>query len=639
MADKELGLRVTAKGTQRAKKGIEGVRVSISRLRNQMLLGTLAAGLLTVGFKKLIGLASEQERVEKKLAQTIKSTGMAAGFTFDELTKMASALQDITTFGDEAIIESQSLLATFTNIGKDVFPEALKAVLDVSVGMGQDLKSSAIQLGKALNDPILGISALSRTGITFNDVQKDMIKTMVDAGDTAGAQAVILEELNKQFGGQAEAAAKGFGTIDQLGNSLGDLGEVLGQSIGKSSLFQNAIYFLKNSTDDLIGALSEARIEIEGLTSTETELVKIERELIKNGIQLETTLERQIDAGKTAKEEEQRLIVQRKIAAAEAKGEAVAIFDVVGAFADESLSADESSKSLLKRRKELQKQIKEEKELAKVVKEKPKPKPKAKEEEKEKEDDIGVELDFEKFRAEEKQKIIDEQRKKDLEQQQIFNESKNELATNQFDLERQKLQESFLSDFEIVKGNDEAVTALREARQVKMNEIDKRETDFFEEQQMRKIDIAKQTTGFLADNLSLLASEVKEFSGIAQVAAIADATVAGYEAAIHSFKFGAKLGGPILGGIFSAISLGATGALISKIAATSFQTSEGMTRTVPGASTERVLIPAHGGEEIGRRSGASINITVNGAIDPDATGQAVFTVLNKFMKVNGVSFA
>ena len=63
-------------------------------------------------------------------------------------------------------------MLTFTGVGKDVFPQAIQTVLDMSQALGQDLKSSTVQLGKALNSPIDGITALSRVGVSFTDAQK-----------------------------------------------------------------------------------------------------------------------------------------------------------------------------------------------------------------------------------------------------------------------------------------------------------------------------------------------------------------------------------------------------------------------------------------------------------------------------------
>lgn len=186
------------------------------------------AGLIKVG-KELEGLYAVQEQAEKRLEQTIRATSKAAGLNARELQNMASELQSVTKFGDEATLGAQSLLLTFKNIGGDVFPRALESILDVSEAMGTGLKESSIQLGKALNDPVGGIAALTRVGIQFTDAQKETIKQMVEMNDTAGAQGIILDELESQFGGVARAAAQtGSGIKTQLDNNFGDLGETLG---------------------------------------------------------------------------------------------------------------------------------------------------------------------------------------------------------------------------------------------------------------------------------------------------------------------------------------------------------------------------------------------------------------------------
>jgi hypothetical protein len=79
---------------------------------------------------------------------------------------------------------------------------------NLSVAMGKDLNSSAILVGKALNDPVKGVGALSRAGVQFTASQKDTIKALVDSGNVMGAQKLILKELETQFGGSAKAAGQ-----------------------------------------------------------------------------------------------------------------------------------------------------------------------------------------------------------------------------------------------------------------------------------------------------------------------------------------------------------------------------------------------------------------------------------------------
>ena len=102
----------------------------------------------------------------------------------------------------------------------------------MSTALEMDLGSAATMLGKALDDPIGKMSALSRAGINFTDEQKTMVKQLVETGETAKAQTIILDALEQKFGGQAEAAAKvGMGALKQLKNSWGDFLEQIGQTM------------------------------------------------------------------------------------------------------------------------------------------------------------------------------------------------------------------------------------------------------------------------------------------------------------------------------------------------------------------------------------------------------------------------
>ena len=166
---------------------------------------------LGMGIKDMVTNASLAEDRLAQMDAVLKSTGGAAGMTKDQLIALADAQGKLTTFSKGANEETENLLLTFTSIGKKVFPDALKTVNDMSQALGQDTKSSAIQLGKALNDPINGMTALKRVGVMFTDSQKEQIKTLQKSGDLMGAQKVILAELSKEFGGSAEAAGKTFG--------------------------------------------------------------------------------------------------------------------------------------------------------------------------------------------------------------------------------------------------------------------------------------------------------------------------------------------------------------------------------------------------------------------------------------------
>lgn len=209
------------------------------------------AGLVGVGAAAYSSVKAfqESENAISQMNAVLKSTKGAAGVTSEAAQDLAGALQKVTKFGDEAIMGGQNMLLTFTNIGKDVFPQATETMLDMSQALGQDLKASSVQLGKALQDPIKGVTALSRVGVNFTDKQKEMIATMVEAGDVAGAQKLILNELNTEFGGSARAAGETLsGKIEILKNQFGELQEKVGGFIASAlvPLTSKALEFVQN---------------------------------------------------------------------------------------------------------------------------------------------------------------------------------------------------------------------------------------------------------------------------------------------------------------------------------------------------------------------------------------------------------
>lgn len=203
-------------------------------------IGTIGAPLVAAfGLGKSIQAFRDSEQAGKKLDAVLRSTGGAAGLTGDEIRGLAADLQRVTNFEDDATIAAAGVLATFKQIKGDTFKQAIIAAQDLSSVMGQDLQSSIVQIGKALNDPIKGITALQRVGVSFTDEQKKQIANLQKAGDLAGAQAIILGELQSEFGGAAQAMAD---PLTQLSNFVGDIGEGIGSAILPSlNLIANTI--------------------------------------------------------------------------------------------------------------------------------------------------------------------------------------------------------------------------------------------------------------------------------------------------------------------------------------------------------------------------------------------------------------
>jgi hypothetical protein len=226
-----LGLRIDPTGALKGIETVEGKLLTLEQAfgKVQKAAGVAFGAALAAGIGLTIKNTIEAERSFKLLENRVRSTGGGAGFAATELAKMAGELQKVSTFGDEAIMDMQALLLTFTQVKGDTFVQAQTAVMNLATAMGTDLKAASLQVGKALNDPVKGASALAEAGIQFTDAQKAMIATMVEANDIAGAQAVILKELEVQFGGTAAAARDTLGgALMGLKNAFGDLFEAKG---------------------------------------------------------------------------------------------------------------------------------------------------------------------------------------------------------------------------------------------------------------------------------------------------------------------------------------------------------------------------------------------------------------------------
>lgn len=195
---------------------------------------SVSVTLPLVGFgTKAVAAAMDAQKAAASVDQALATMGNRAGFTSEQLQGMAAQLEKASTFdGDDILSKVTANLLTFGNVQGDVFERAQVAALDLSARLGQDLQSSAIQLGKALNDPVKGLTALSRVGVSFTEQQREQIKAMTAAGNVAGAQAVILAELERQYGGQAAAmAATDAGKLQQAYIALGNAMEAVGAAI------------------------------------------------------------------------------------------------------------------------------------------------------------------------------------------------------------------------------------------------------------------------------------------------------------------------------------------------------------------------------------------------------------------------
>ena len=227
-------VEIVVEAKDKASSVLKNVKTGMGGLGKEFLQATgLAMGMaggmkiLIDRFKAVVGGAIAEERVISRLNAVLKSTQGVAGMTSEALNDLSIVTSKLTGIDEDLIRQAETVLLTFTKIGKDVFPDAITAATDMSEVMGQDLQSSIVQLGKALNDPIVGVTALQRVGVSFTQSQKDQIKTLVESGKTLEAQNMILAELQTEFGGAAEAAGKTFaGSLLKAKNATNELAEM-----------------------------------------------------------------------------------------------------------------------------------------------------------------------------------------------------------------------------------------------------------------------------------------------------------------------------------------------------------------------------------------------------------------------------
>lgn len=251
---------------ERTAKRIEGVMKGVG--------GSLAAIGAGMAFKSIIDEAGEAEQALKQLQQTIKSTGGVAGVTSGAVEQISGEIQRLTGVSDDAVNSMASVLLTFTKVGKQVFPEATKAIVDMSAKLGTDLKSSAVMVGKALNDPIKGMTALSKAGVSFSQGQKDTIKALVESGNTLKAQQMILRELQTEFGGAAAAARNTLkGAFDALGVAAKDVLENIGSAQGQG--LRGALEFMIQVTEKAAAHGKELSLALQGIAAGATAVVAV----------------------------------------------------------------------------------------------------------------------------------------------------------------------------------------------------------------------------------------------------------------------------------------------------------------------------------------------------------------------------
>lgn len=202
----------SVEASNRAITTYENQQAALDELKTRAIAAGVAIGTaLVAGLKQSITLAAEAEQSHLRLAAVLRGTGHAAGLTKADLDEMADGMKEKLGIDDDALRDSMAVLLTFRNVSRDSFGEALEVSADLAAVMQTDLKSAVLQLGKALENPDEGLTALKRSGVSFSETQKDMIKGMVETGNQAEAITLILKTMKEQgLDGVAESMNQGI---------------------------------------------------------------------------------------------------------------------------------------------------------------------------------------------------------------------------------------------------------------------------------------------------------------------------------------------------------------------------------------------------------------------------------------------
>ena len=223
------GYRATGFAAVGATGGVKSFGVALSAALGP--IAGITTGLALVG--KTITVFSDRQRDVAVLTNGLKNLGLQGTPALDALQQSADKLGKTTLFDQEQFTRGYALLTSFRQIGVSSYERVATAAADLAQTTGQDLNSALLQLSKALEDPARRVTDLSRSGTVFTEQQKEQIRVLQESGDILGAQAIILGEIEKQYGGAAEAAGSaGFaGAMDSLGEATRDLMEQLGENL------------------------------------------------------------------------------------------------------------------------------------------------------------------------------------------------------------------------------------------------------------------------------------------------------------------------------------------------------------------------------------------------------------------------
>ena len=235
-------MRGLDKGLAKTRKKIKSFAKSVTSIKTG-IAAALGGVAITSVLSKSLDSWKEQEQAVASLQAANESMGRSAVNMTQNMIAQAAALQKEGVIGDEAIIQGQSFLSTFSQIPDELLPRATRAMVDLMAKTGKSGQSAANLIGKAAMGQA---SALKIAGITLSETTLEAIKAetamkkmakdgginLRGIGEDGKVFKMILADIESQIGGTNKAlGATASGGIQQFKNGVGDMFEIIGSVV------------------------------------------------------------------------------------------------------------------------------------------------------------------------------------------------------------------------------------------------------------------------------------------------------------------------------------------------------------------------------------------------------------------------
>ena len=566
-------IEVKATGAKKSEKEIKGVSGALGGLAKQAGVAAAAyfgSQALLQGIQSSIDLFAQQELAEKKLR-------FAAGASTEELIRQAKSLQQVTSFGDEAIIAQQAYVKSL-GVSTEQTKEIVAASVDLASAMGISLESAVMNTTKTLS------GMQGELGEKLPAAFKELTAEQLKAGEG-------IKFIREQFRGTAEVEAKSMtGQLQQMKNAVGDAGEALGETLapivvtiaGKlksaAEAFQTFIFNTTASdTEKTIQNLKQMGVDT---TELELNMVRLEKNkamsalgesIITVGTNMDTIKQKQDEINFLTEQEaeiqEGRIDLQNRI--------------------NEVTNNEMSIRSLYGEMLKNNQAFYNEELFAKVQ---------------------ALMLEEEAFEK----------------GQENFN-ARIENIQKEIE-ERQKLEELRLNE-----------VALEE--QLGVN--NKKNTEDEIKNEGKKSKIKDKLSKLDLKNKGTIKEKIKELDVFEKAKDIKEGIRTAYGIGADAFRYGTKLGGPVLGAVLGAVGLAGGLAYQKKIMAAQygadFVTSGPQLMMVgEGSGPERVQVTPLVDENINGPQGGNINLTINSPImSEEYTEEVIIPQIKEGLRLGG----